>query len=595
MGKHKYSNKQPAQTSLHFNTPTLFLLPFVLLTLIYPFLAQYNSVQNPLSGNPSYYQTEYLSDIFLCVKAEFLLFITICILCIFGWYILKTRSIQCHTISEYKPFIPLGIYGFFIIISSIFAQNKHLAFNGMTGIFENMWVLLSYLILCIFGYWYTKITTKKSTLIYLLLIGTLIMGTIFLFQFLGADPYVAMFASQNATVAVSGVYGGFFNPNYLGSYVNLILPLLIVLCVAFRKNKNLAIAFGVAIALTLLGLLGSKTTGGIVALVLISCFTILFFILKKFHLSPLKFLISIGALLLSGIIVITAFLSQTIQNNSSFTDPLKAIYTCDDYLEIHHGSEVYYLSTEYDDTNFTVTLVNKNGDVIPSSIENGGYLCGFLGIKPYILPEMDNLIAFGLTYRTTTWMFTNDYGDGSYYYITPAGGFTKTTSANTTSGMLFTDLPTLLSGRGYIWSQSIPMLKDTLLLGYGPDNYAELFPNNDFVGLMHGGFTNTFISKPHNMYLQIAIQTGVPSLLAFLVFYLIYFVKSVQIYQTSELKTQQELIGFGIFLGTLGYLTVGLINDSSITVAPFFWLLLGIGYALNELNRHNTSHRGLIR
>ena len=589
MRKHKHSNKQPAQTTTHFNPPTLFILPFVLISLIYPFRAQYNSVPNPLSDNPNYYQTEYLADIFLCVKSEFLLFITICILCIFGWYIVKTTPAQRLSINEYKPFIPLGIYAFFIVLSTIFAQNKNLALNGMVGIFENVWVLLCYLILCIFGYWYTKTTEKKSSLIYLFLAGTLIMGIIFLFQFLGEDPYVAMFASKNATVAVSGVYGGFFNPNYLGSYVNLILPLLIVLCIGFRKTPKLATAFGIAIALTILGLLGSKTTGGIVALTLVGCFTILFFIFKKFHLSPAKFLITLGALLLAGILGITAFLGQTIQNNSSLNDPLKAIYTCDDYLEIHYGNEVYYFSTDYDETNFSITLVNENGDIIPSTVENGGYLCGFLGIKPYILPEMDNLIAFGLTYHTTTWMFTNDYGDGGYYYITPSGGFTKTTPTNTTAGMIFTDLPTLLSGRGYIWAQSIPMLADTLFLGYGPDNYAEQFPNHDFVGLMHGGFTNTFISKPHNMYLQIATQTGLPSLLTFLIFYLIYFVKSVQIYLTSELKTRQELIGFGIFLGTLGYLTVGLINDSSITVAPFFWLLLGIGYAINQINCHEST------
>lgn len=562
----------------------IFLLPFILISLIYPFLAQYNSVQNPLLGNPTYYQTEYLADIFLCVKAGFLIFVTICILCIFAWYIVKTPSSQRLSIREYKPFIPLGIYALCIVLSTIFSQNKNLALNGMVGIFENVWVLLSYLTLCLFGYFYIKTTEKTTAPIYLLLAGTLIMGIIFLFQFLGEDPYIAMFASQNATVAVSGVYGGFFNPNYLGSYVNLILPLLIVLCIAFRKNKKTATTFGIAIALTFLGLLGSKTIGGIVALILVSCFTILFFIFKKFHFTPAKFFIFIGVFLLAGIIGITALLDQTIQKNSSFTDPLKAIYTCDEYLEIHHGSEVYYLSTDYDETNFTVTLVNENGDVIPSSIENGGYVCGFLGIKPYILPEFNNLIAFGLTYRTTTWMFTNDYGDGGYYYITPAGGFIKTTPENTSSGMLFTDLKTLLSGRGYIWSQSIPMLADTLLLGYGPDNYAEQFPNHDFVGLMHGGFTNTFISKPHNMYLQMAIQTGLPSLLAFLVFYFIYFIKSVKLYLTSEFKTRQELIGFGIFLGTLGYLIVGLINDSSITVAPFFWLLLGIGYAINQMN-----------
>ena len=147
----------------------------------------------------------------------------------------------------------------------------------------------------------------------------------------------------------------------------------------------------------------------------------------------------------------------------------------------------------------------------------------------------------------------------------------------------------MATNRGYIWSRSIPLLKDTILIGHGPDTYAIYFPNNDFVGKFIGfKGANTIVDKPHNLYLQIAINTGVLSLIAFLTLMLTYIISSFKAYFKKESYAGiMESAGLGIFMAISMYLFTGLSNDSIVSVAPIFWILLGTGFVLNEKAMHN--------
>ena len=41
-------------------------------------------------------------------------------------------------------------------------------------------------------------------------------------------------------------------------------------------------------------------------------------------------------------------------------------------------------------------------------------------------------------------------------------------------------------------------------------------------------------------------------------------------------------MGFAVFLCTIGFMASGLANDSLIVVTPIFYVLLGMGIAINE-------------
>lgn len=141
------------------------------------------------------------------------------------------------------------------------------------------------------------------------------------------------------------------------------------------------------------------------------------------------------------------------------------------------------------------------------------------------------------------------------------------------------------SGRGYIWSRSLPLLRQTLLVGFGPDTFMAHFPNHDYLGkLKHwANGLAMMIEKPHNLYLQIAINLGGIALLAMLVLWCQYLLESLRLYFKSDFSNGLEVIGISIFAAVFSYLVDGLFNDSIVGVAQVFWALLGMGFAVNRM------------
>jgi hypothetical protein len=140
------------------------------------------------------------------------------------------------------------------------------------------------------------------------------------------------------------------------------------------------------------------------------------------------------------------------------------------------------------------------------------------------------------------------------------------------------------SGRGYIWSRTLPMLRDTIILGHGADTYCIYFPHEDYVGKYNTGWNiNMIVDKPHNMYLGAAVGTGVISVIALLALFLIYIAQSFRLYLRARYDDFASTAGAGIFFGILGFLISAFVDDSSVSVMPLFYGLLGVGIAINIL------------
>lgn len=154
----------------------------------------------------------------------------------------------------------------------------------------------------------------------------------------------------------------------------------------------------------------------------------------------------------------------------------------------------------------------------------------------------------------------------------------------------FKDNPGFGSGRGYIWSTSLPMIKDTAILGHGADTYCVYYPHKDYVGKYNAKWNiNMVVDKPHNMYIGIAVNTGLISLLALLAFFGMYIVQSFRLYFRHEMKSFVSFAGAGIFLGICGFLVSGIVNDSSVSVMPMLYGLLGTGIAINMMIKKNIE------
>jgi hypothetical protein len=140
------------------------------------------------------------------------------------------------------------------------------------------------------------------------------------------------------------------------------------------------------------------------------------------------------------------------------------------------------------------------------------------------------------------------------------------------------------SSRGYIWSRTLPLLKETILIGHGPDTYAMYFPQDDVIGKLKFFSTpRIIVDKPHNMYLQTAINTGILSLFALFWLWGNYLYSSLILYFKSDLNNWKERLGISLMGSVTAYLIAGFFNDSVISVAPVFWIILGLGISLNIL------------
>ena len=62
-----------------------------------------------------------------------------------------------------------------------------------------------------------------------------------------------------------------------------------------------------------------------------------------------------------------------------------------------------------------------------------------------------------------------------------------------------------------------------------------------------------------------------------------------RLYALKKNYRAEQIYGIAIMLGVVGYLAAGIFNDSVVSVAPVFWILLGTGVALNTINRRTDK------
>ena len=126
------------------------------------------------------------------------------------------------------------------------------------------------------------------------------------------------------------------------------------------------------------------------------------------------------------------------------------------------------------------------------------------------------------------------------------------------------------SGRVHIWKMTIKAIGEVPLLGTGPENLKEHFKrtkNEDF--LAYQKRTRRTVDKAHSEILHIAAVSGIPAAIIFILFLSTLFWKKRRIIYNLNSATILTTCITVYFLQSL-------FNISIITVAPLFWVLLGV-------------------
>lgn len=574
----------------------VFLVPLIFIIFILPFIMHSYQFDSGLGQFTWFSDDDIKVDIFLYYKQIFLL-IACSIMLIFIVYNVVKKNIKLFVM---PTFIPIFIYGILAFFSTIFSDYPEYGIKGIYEQFESVFVLLGYCLIVYYAFLFIKTEDDVKLLFKYLLYSILAFSALGLLQVLAFDPIISDFGKKlylgreywdyldKFTLAFPAhrVYLTFYNPNYVGTYTSLLIPIMLGLLLMEKELKK-RILYLIGFLGLIVCLIGSQSKTGMIAVVVTLVFFLFFF--RRYIFKNKKVILSVLGISTVSILllILTNFNKINTLIDSVFspqkTTPALTNIQADGELIFTYKGEALKISLASENDNISFLITDRNDNPLPYSIsDTGAYILtdevfSDIEISPVIY---NNMICIDVKIGNKDWVFTNQLGDNTYYYLNNSGKFDKIISANSA---VFTGYETLATGRGYIWSRTIPLLKDNVLLGSGADSYVYTFPQQDYVGLYNAGFDGQILTRPHNLYLQIGVQSGVFSLIAFIIFYIMYFITSIRIYKNGLYESYLHYVGVCIFLGTIGYMITGISNDSTITVAPVFWVLIGTGIAINHI------------
>jgi hypothetical protein len=587
----------PGQANVFAIIPILLIASIVPL-IIYIKVTQLNAVESLVMGSNGKAQT----DMFSYYKMVwFLVFSAVSIPAL-----ALVRNINLFEKPKNLYYIPAGIYALFLLISSIAAEYKSTAFFGFWGRYEGAFVLIAY-IAVMFVAMNVFRDEKNIKILFIGLLGSAaLISLLGVLQLAGIDYFKSNFVlniitpsalknrggHMEATFGTGTLFSTLYNPNYVGSYMAMLLPIIIVFIVYLKKitHKLVLIALLCLVAICWIGCDSrAGIVGGIVAFVII----LVMFRGKIFQHKIVA--LSVVAVLFIGIfaanLVTNGSIADRIKRLASFESKDQVAETQNDLDKVLAGlddisvsAEKTRIVTEKGTLQVTMSdnslkILDENNKVLNSNVNDNIVSFSdsrFTNIKLGIKPEEGKISVFYNEYNLISIVFTKEgFKSDSNIWMTWRGG----RSIETFGPERFESFG---SNRGYIWSRTVPVLKKAILLGYGPDTFPIYFPQYDYLGkLRNYGVGGMFVDKAHNMYLQTAMNSGVISLLALLSLFGIYFVSSIRLFIREKFEAFLPCAGLACFTAFCGYVFAGLFNDSTISVAPVFWVIFGLGIGIN--------------
>ena len=571
------------------------LLPLQFVLLLLPLILGMYGANSGYGNYPWHSEEDFSWDVFLHGKMiAFMVAAGVAlILAVFKMIKINKESRK----KSIMVFLPLFIYAAGVILSTICSENYKYSFLGAKDAKEPIGVLLGYVIVALYAYIIIESEKDVDSLIDAAIIGAALMAMVGVLQTMGKDPLVLegvqrLFAGKKINNGLlsaafpSGIaYGTLYNPNYVGSYVAMYIPLMLI---GFVRNKKIwkRVVCGITLVGLLVMLFASQSRTGLVALVV--CAVVMF-------LSLGRTIYKYWYLVIPGItFVIMSFSLLDTYRDNYLTNRLKQMFAIEKSSEKVLGVDTTGNGVRVvrDDTEFTIMMPvsssgfayvalegNEQKEVTYSEGATYGYFTLSNGEEISIqTAAYEERYAFGLEINGRMFYFTNQIVPGNYKYINEYGRVDECIISST----VFSGYEAVASGRGYVWGRSIPILVRNFIVGSGPDTFAIEFPQNDYVARYKSGFDNIIFTRPHNFYLQMGVQTGTISLLAFLAFYVIYFIGCCRRYCFRKVERVEEWLGLALFISTIGFLFTGLANDSLIVVTPIFYVLLGMGMAINH-------------
>ena len=496
------------------------------------------------------------------------------------------------------------------VVSTLLSEHQDVAIWGAHDRAEGAMMIACYMIILLYTTYIYQRNQDYKFILYPLIGVSIVMMGIGYFQYIGQDPFVhSDWAKQliipekysqyreslQSLYSEKRIYGTLFHYNYVGSFCALLIPIFLTLTLFIRRKKA-KLAYLIATVCSIGLLVGSTSRGGLIGIAFAGVAFLLIFGRKLIkHWKITGSLLVLGVVAVIGVNQVTGgglfervptliadILTFIQPSEIDYKDalPVRGIRSTEQGVEVTTQTDQLYVNTKGD----TLAFVDGKGESVDFTQQEMTYSTQDARFANIQIEQADQQYylkiegaIFLLGEKEERLQLMNQY---NYQPIESAEA----------PSIGFEGKETMGSARGYIWSRTFPMLKETWLVGKGPDTYIMEFPQYDFIGKWGAyGTTNMIVDKPHNLYLQIAANQGGVALVAFLVMIGVYLYQSFKLYMFRKVYEENQVVGSAVTLGIIGYLGAGFFNDSVVSVAPIFWILLGMGMAINY--RISSSER----
>lgn len=577
-------------------------IPIILLMGIIPLIVHtysYNSNLSQFNWFPSGADSQ--TDFFFGWKMIAIIVVGIVMAGIlFYQYFKKKQGLRFE-----NAFYFLFFYAMFVAMSALFSSYKYWVVRGSYELFEPVWVVFVYILLCYYTYHFVQEEQQVKFILCGAGIGMAVVTLIGVFQYFGMDFFKTGFGKHLITnpswwdnldslsfnMLEGTSYTTLYNPNFLSFYFGMLIPLLVCVFIAAKKAWQRVLII-VAEVLCLICLKGSRSDTGWMALVVGGVILALVLLSRK----KKAFCVALAIMLIGGVAAVAVGsktdvgiqIKNTIVGTFRIDDryAVRDIDTGTDSVMLNVRGNKMYVSYTTDESGVIVpNCTDENGQTLELAMtdaDNQIYVINderFAGgsIQPILLGD-DNIPAISVTYDGIAWDFVETQEAG-YCYLNKAGKLVKWEQIKNAK-LLNEDA---MSYRGHMWNVTIPLLGKHVLIGSGANTYMFEYPQDDYLGQAYIYGFNSYEVKAHCWYLQQWVESGLIGTLALLIFMAWYAVQSIRIYRRVDLHESLSWIGFGLFAAVLVYLIAGIANDSNVCTAPVFWGMLGLGMATNRM------------
>ena len=618
----KHKNTRKSTKTAGKGTP-LYEKIFVALSMAFftafPFIARL-VVMRVSESEKTFFSTQngLISDVALYSKEiAIAAFAAIAVLFFIGERIFtdKPEPFEKDALKRFKvPLAMLGVMTLFSALSFAFSAEKEVAWLGVFTEYEGFLAMISYVVVFMFGLYYLRKTDCAEFFKHFVIVVSIITGVLccielfwkpilefrFVQHLISPEKYTALAESIESRYFTGQSALLFNNPGFLGGFAALMLPIDVALA-AEAKTKFYRAARIAASALICVALYGSDSKAAWVSL-LVTVPLMSFFMIRNTKdrkktsvVIGITLVAAFAAFALAGIGVRATLSEEETKNTTSagesklfkldkaeLKDGVLYFTSGEDTLVCSVDGDLFY---EYDtslvdETEYVDCIVIKDGEGRtlgrqPSRFDNDRVELHLTGVAPSD-PRFDMI-----TVATEGQMVYFCFGyEGPAQFAMFEEGFKSFAQEDILEDMIpqpavtgFESLYGFGTGRGYIWVQSLPVMKDSLLLGKGCGNFAFNFRQNELVGLLNThGSMKYVIDRPHNWYIQVFVSNGLPFLLAMLALFALIVIRGIRLAIRKEIGAFE----LGLLAGGVTFMITGLINDSCITVNPLFWLVLGL-------------------